>query len=157
MNLACRNQRLPCTGVLDATPHGTFGCGQTDRALLRTRHSLLCRERGWRSYRPGQINLRLTALGSHSEAYRRWELLALVPTRPDAGTESEPPTSPPGRAHRTRVVPSTPRIELGGGHWVPADLVHAPAPTGPCPPRHRRCPYTRLEQDEDARPGNQTA
>src|SRR5579864_954716 len=70
MNLACRNQRLPCTGVLDATPHGTFGCGQTDRALLRTRHSLLCRERGWRSYRPGQINLRLTALGSHSEAYR---------------------------------------------------------------------------------------
>src|ERR1700720_502635 len=70
MNLACRNQRLPCTGVLDATPHGTFGCGQTDRALLRTRHSLLCWERGWRSYRPGQINLRLTALGSHSEAYR---------------------------------------------------------------------------------------
>jgi hypothetical protein len=79
MNLTCHNQRLPCTGVLDATPHGTFGCGQTDRALLRTRHSLLCWERGWRSHRPGQIDLRLTALGSHSEAYRKGGLNSSLP------------------------------------------------------------------------------
>jgi hypothetical protein len=28
----------PVLALFGATPHGTFGCGQTDRALLRTRH-----------------------------------------------------------------------------------------------------------------------
>ena len=38
MYLASRNQRLPYTGALGATPHGTLGCGQASRALLRARH-----------------------------------------------------------------------------------------------------------------------
>src|SRR5947209_16068311 len=81
MYLACRNQRLPCTGALGATPHGTFGCGQTDRALFRTRHLLLCWGKGWHSYWPGQISLRLTALGSHSERVQGKGAQPLSPPR----------------------------------------------------------------------------
>ena len=63
MNLACATNVAPVPALSAQTPYGTFGCGQAEKALLRTRHfDVLGKGMALFSARPTQPGL------SHLEA-----------------------------------------------------------------------------------------